>query len=288
MRLGLVQKGNYKTVEYPDLTGYRLVVNGFTYDFGRIIEETRHRITELWEMEPPAGMLEKRLHFSEQRYFNRMMKNEHYGVFHRSSGAHVCLGLVDENDTYNLVIHELAHEMHFREGSYNGCDEVVQEAIAIMAEEEYGTRTFDWNPHYTSQQLLHQLNEYPAFRSLPFLDRWNILTKLGSIQQLSYLVNRYVDEANGGQLRSWFNRRLATPDHARLILNSLATATECFAIFNRQLVINRLTHQYEGWEHLTGKQVEQISRNLLRLRDLDHRYPDEMLTNLMEVAFQSL
>jgi hypothetical protein len=47
-----------------------------------------------------------------------------------------------------------------------------------------------------------------------------------------------------------------------------------------------LVHQYEGWETLSGQQVERLSRNLLRLRDLDQRYPDEMLTNLMEIAFQ--
>jgi hypothetical protein len=286
MRIGLVQKGNYKTVEYPDLTGYRLVVNDFTYDFGQILNVTRMRIEELWEIECPPGLLEKRLHFSEQRYFNRMMKNEHYGVFHRSSGAHVCLGLVDETDTYNLVIHEIAHEMHYRQGGYNTSDEVVQEAVAIMTEEEYGTRSFDWNPHYTSQQLLHQLKEQPGFDSLPFLEKWDILTQLGTIQQMSYLVNRYVDEGNGGQLRSWFNRRLANPEQARQILNALATATECYAVFNRQLVINRLINQYEGWETLSGSQVEQISRSLFRLRDLDQRYPDEMLTNLMASAFQ--
>jgi hypothetical protein len=196
------------------------------------------------------------------------------------------LGLVDETDTYNLVIHEVAHEMHFRQGGYNASDEVVQEAIAIMAEEEYGSRSFDWNPHYTSQQLLHQLKQYPNFSSLAFIERWEILNKINNVQQLSYLVNRYVDEANGGQLRSWFNRRLATPEQAKNILNALAGATECFAIFNRQLVINRLVHQYEGWETLSGQQVERLSRNLLRLRDLDQRYPDEMLTNLMEIAFQ--
>lgn len=288
MRIGLVQKGNYKTVEYPDLTGYRLVVNDFTYDFGQILNVTRLRIEELWEIECPPDLLEKRLHFSEQRYFNRMMKNEHYGVFHRSSGAHVCLGLVDETDTYNLVIHEIAHEMHFRQGGYHSSDEVVQEAIAIMTEEEYGTRSFDWNPHYTSQQLLHQLKQYPSFDSLSFLEKWDILTQLGTIQQMSFLVNRYVDEANGGQLRSWFNRRLDKPEQARKVLNALATATECYAVFNRQLVINRLIHQYEGWETLSGSQVEQISRSLFRLRDLDQRYPEEMLTNLMEYAFQPI
>ncbi len=287
MRLGLVERGNYKTTDYDDLTGYQLEVNGFTYNFGEIIEETRYRVPQLWGFECPPGLLRARLHFSEEKYFNRMVKNEHYGIFSRHTGAHVCLGLVSEAETYNLVIHEVAHEIHYRQGYYEGADEIVQEAVAIMAEEEYAVREFDWNPHYTAQQLLHQLYDLPGFGPLPFHERWSLLSKLRTSQQISHLINHYLDEADGGPFRDWLARRLPTPEAARSVLNVVATATEKYALYNRRLLLARL-RQIEGVAPLTSAQCLALTRAVIELKRLDTIKPQESLTNLMELAFAGL
>ncbi len=284
MRLGLVEKGNYKTTDYPDLSGYQLEVNGYKYDFGRIIAETRIRVRQLWGQDFPLEGLRQRLHFSEQRYFNRMVKNDHYGIFNRHTGAHICLGLVDEVASCNLVIHELAHEMHFRQGYYDLSDEYVQEGLAIMAEQEFGRRSFDFNPHFSAQQLLDQLMQLSGFGLLPFAERWEILSKVGGLVQLSYLVNRYADDEAGGHLRSWLDNHCAGLDDARHIANALAQTSQFYALFNRRLLLRRFT-QLGGRHLLDRNQVHELVRALLQLRELDQHYPDEPLSNLMEQAF---
>lgn len=284
MRLGLVEKGNYKTREYDDLTGYRLEVNGFTYDFGRIIDETRRRVENLWGG-CPSGMLYKRLHFSEQRFFNRMVKNDHYGVFHPHTGANICLGLVAEPETYDLVIHEMAHEMHFRDGYYEVSDEYVQEALAIMTEQEFARRNFDFNPHFSAQQLVDQLMELPGFGPLPFLERWDILSRVGGIVQLSYLINRFLDDRDGGLLRRWLDEHCPGPDEARYIANALAQTTQFYALYNRRLLLRRFS-QLGGRQMLTRTQIGNLVRSLNQLKELDQKYPDETLTHLMDYVFQ--
>lgn len=279
MRLGLVEKGNYKTTEFEDLSGYQLEVNEFVYNFGQIIEETRQRIRQLWHFECPPDLLRSRLHFSEEKFFNRMVKNEHYGIFSRHTGAHICLGLVPQTETYNLVIHEIAHEIHYRQGYYDGADAIVQEAVAIMGEEEFAVRTFDWNPHYTAQQLLHQLLEMAQFGSLPFLERWDILTRLRTGQQMSYLINRYLDETDGGRFGAWLGRH---PDDARPLLNALAAASEQYAIYNRRLLLTRLCQLPKTTP------TANLIRALGDLKRLDAQHPQETLTDLMERAFQYL
>lgn len=287
MRLGLVEKGNYKTKDYDDLTGYRLEVNGYTYDFGRIIAETKDRIYQLWGAECTPDILRNRLHFSEQRFFNRMVKNDHYGIFNRHTGAHVCLGLVDETETSNLVIHEMAHEMHYRQGYYDLSDEYVQEGLAIMTEQEFGRRSFDFNPHFSGQQLVDQLMELPGFGPLSFVERWEILSKVGGIVQLSYLINRYNDDQDGGQLRNWLDYHCASPEEARHIANALAQTSQFYALYNRRLLLSRFV-QLGGRGLLDRNQLHTLVRALLQLRELDQRYPDETLTNLMEHAFAKL
>ena len=281
MRLGLVERGTYKTTEYDDLTGYQLEVNNFAYNFGEIIEQTRWRVSYLWGFECPPDLIRHRLHFAEEKFFNRMVKNEHYGVFHRHTGAHICLGLVSQEETYNLVIHEVAHEIHYRQGWYSGCDEIVQETAAIMAEEEFGRRNFNWNPHFTSQQLLHQLKELLGFGRLPFVERWEILTRLRSAQQISYLINRYLDEADGGQFRSWLESRAGSAEEARPLLNALASTTEQYALFNRRMLLSNLSH-------LRTWQLPLVTRAVNCLKQLDQQYPSESLANLIQVAFQNL
>jgi len=287
MRLGVVERGNYKTKEYEDLTGYQMEVNGFCYDFGRILSETRLRFKELWGIECPPDLLKKRLHFSEERFFNRMLKNEHYGVYHRNTGANICLGLLPEEQTCNLVIHELAHEMHYRHGGYNRAEVVVQELVAIMAEEEYETRQFDFDPHYTSQQLLHQLMEQPAFASLPFSERWQIVADIGTLAQVSFLINRYLDDTDGHHLRTWLSSRCANPEQARAITNALASVSECYAIFNRRLLIKRLLN-IRGSAILPAQDIDAICRALYQLKALDQHNPHDSLSNLIYSAFGDL
>jgi hypothetical protein len=284
MRLGLVEKGHYKTLEFEDLSGYKIQVNGYMYDFTNILTETRRRITELWRIQCPPDLLQKRLHFGEERFLNHYMRGGHYGAFQRNSGAYVCLGLLPEEQTYNLVIHELAHEFHYRDGYYNQAEEVVRELVAIMAEEEYGIRVFSYEPHYTSQQLLHQLMELPGFNQLSFLERWEIVGRVATIGQISFIVNRFLDDSKGGPLRNWLSRRCATEEHARQILNALASTTELYAPFNRMLVIQRLCN-IEGWGTLSGQEVSGVARALTSLKALDRSYPEESLSNLMNQAF---
>ncbi len=284
MRLGTVERGTYKTTEFADLSGYQFEVNNFVYNFGEIIETTRWRINYLWGFECPPELIRTRLHFSEEKFFNRMVKNQHYGVFNRHTGAHICLGLVSQEDTYNLVIHEVAHDIHFRQGWYNGCDEFVQEACAIMAEEEFATRDFDWNPHYTAQQLVHELKELPGFGNLSFLERWDILTRLRSAQQMSYLINRYLDDTDGGQFRNWLGRSIASPEEARPLVNALASTSEKYALYNRRLLLARLS-RLGSYSSLDPQQIAALTRALLELKRLDQMYPDESLTTLMEKVF---
>jgi hypothetical protein len=287
MRLGLVEKGNYKTTDYPDLTGYRLEVNGLMYDFGRMLEETRYRVQFLWGFECPPDLLRHRLHFSEELFFNRMIKNEHYGVFNRHTGANICLGLVAEPETCDLIIHEIAHEMHYRQGYYDQSDEYVQEGLAIMTEQEFGRRTFEFNPHFSAQQLIDQLMELPGFGPLPFLERWEILSKVGGIVQLSYLINRYLDDRDGEQLRTWLDWHCPGPDEARHIANALAQTSQFYALYNRRLLLRRFV-QLGNRRLLDRNQIHGLVRALGQLRELDQRFPNESLTNLMEHAFSRI
>ncbi|HEX2915558.1 MAG TPA: hypothetical protein VH186_32660 [Chloroflexia bacterium] len=287
MRLGLVERGNYKTTDYADLTGYQLEVNGFTYNFGRIIEETRQRIWELWGFDYSLKMLSQRLHFSEEKFFNRMVKNEHYGIFNRHTGAHVCLGLVPEEQTYDLVLHEMAHDIHYRQGNYEGADEVVQEMAAILAEEQYAIREFDWNPHFTAQQLLHQLNELPGFTRFNFEERWQLVTGLCSLQQISYLINRLLDETHGNSFEAWLTGRVKSSENTRAIMNAIATTSENYALYNRRLLFERLC-RLPGKRELENGQAIALTRAIGELKRLDRLHPQESLTNLMEQAFGGL
>ncbi len=278
MRLGLVQRGTYKTTEFDDLTGYQLEVNGFSYNFGEIIAEARQRVRFLWRIECPPDLISKRLHFSEEKFFNRMLKSSQYGIFNPHTGAHVCLGLVGQAETHNLVIHEIAHEIHYRQGGYSGADETVQEAVAILAEEEFGQREFDYNPHFTSQQLLHLLNELPGFGQLTFLERWNNLSRIATTQQLSGLINQLLDDNEGGRLERWLGQHCANPDQKQHILNELALTTQSYALYNRGLVFKRI---YD----LNANPGQPLTGALRQLRELDRRFPEQMLTNLLEQAF---
>jgi hypothetical protein len=286
MRLGLVQKGNYKTLEFADLSGYMLEVNGYVYNFTNIINTTRHRVKELWQFDCPADLIQNRLHFGEEQFMNRYMRGEHYGAFNRSVGAYVGLGLLPEEETYNLVIHEIAHEMHYRDGNYNRADEILREFAAIMAESEYGIRQFPYEPHYTSQQLLIQLMELPGFGRLSFLERWKLVGGVVDITGISYLINRYLDERDGGQLRAWIARCCPSEEHARSILNALASTTAYYALFNRQLVMKRV-QLIQGWNVLNGQEVAAISRALMTLKNLDRNNPGETLSNLINQAFNN-
>ncbi|MEI7554171.1 hypothetical protein [Candidatus Chlorohelix sp.] len=287
MRLGLVQKGNYKTLEFNDLSGYMLEVNGYVYNFTNIINATRHRIRELWQIECPPDLIQNRLHFGEEQFMNRYLRGEHYGAFNRSVGSYVGLGLLPEEETYNLVIHEVAHEIHYRDGNYNRADEILRELVAIMAESEYGIRDFPYEPHYTSQQLLLQLMELPGFGKLPFLERWKIISGVGDVIGISYLVNHYLDDRDGKQLRAWLARQCGTEEQARAILNTLATTTASYALFNRQLVIKRIL-QIQGLNAPNGQVVATINRSLMNLKNLDRINPGETLSNLINQAFYNL
>jgi len=278
MRLGLVQRGTYKTTEFDDLTGYQLEVNGFSYNFGEIISEARYRVQSLWHIECPPDLIRQRLHFSEEKFFNRMLKSSQYGIFNPHTGAHVCLGLVGQTATHNLVIHEIAHEIHYRQGGYSRADETVQEAVAILAEEEFERREFDYNPHFSSQQLLHQLNELPGFGKLTFLERWNILSQVATSQQLSGLINQWLDDNEGGRLEGWLGQHCASSDQKQHILAELALTTQSYALYNRSLVFKRI-YQLEA---CSG---QQLSGALRSLRELDRHFPEQMLTNLLEQAF---
>jgi hypothetical protein len=286
MRLGLVERGMYKTVEYDDLTGYGLEVNGFNYDFGHILQETRRRVAQLWGFDCPPDLLRQRLHFSEEAFFNRMVKNEHYGVYSKHTGAHVCLGLVGQAETCNLVIHELAHEIHFRQGFYIGTDDYVRETCAIMAEEEFGKRRFDWNPHFTSQHLLHQLMDLPAFGRRPFRERWDTLSRLRSVEELSYLINIYLDDYDGGKFRHWLERQLPNIEQARPLYATLAGTTLEYALYNRRLLFNRLCEL--RYNNMTSARMSEIQHALRHLKKLDQTNPDEKLASLIDAAFVNL
>jgi hypothetical protein len=287
MRLGLVERGTYKTKTFDDLTGYAIEVNGYSYDFGRILAETRKRVKQVWKIECPPDLLRDRLHFSELQYFNRMVKTDQYGIFYRNVGANVCLGLVDEKETYNLVIHELAHEMHYRTGHYSSCDEYVQECLAIMTEQEFGRRSFEFDPHLTAQHLLDQLMELPGFGPLSFLERWEILSKVGGLVQLSFLINRYLDDREGGLLRHWLDTYSPGDEEDRMILNALAQASQGYALYNRYLLLHRFVKISNNYV-LDRSRIQMLVKALNLLRDLDQRYPHESLVNLMEGVFGKL
>lgn len=280
MRLGLVERGNYIMTEYNDLTGYRLEVNDFGYNFSEIIEETGWRLKELWNVSYPEDIIRHRLHFSEERYFNRMVKNEHYGIFSRHIGAHVCLGLVNQAETYNLVIHEIAHEIHFRQGGYHRADDFVREACAIMAEEEYAIRSFDWNPHFTSQQLLHQLMELPNFGQQTFAARWETLSQLESVTELSWLINYYLDANEGGKLKKRLESQLANQNQVEQVQNSLAATTLEYALYNRKLLFAKLASL-----NLAPGDLPRLVQAIQRLKKLDALNPHEKLSVLMEQTF---
>lgn len=287
MRLGLVQRGNYKTFEYDDLTGYELEVNGFCYNFGEIIAEAQRRIRLLWNVDYQLSSLQKRLHFSEERFFNRMLKSQQYGIFNHHTGAHICLGLVSQSETHNLVIHELAHEMHYQQGTYNRASEIVQEAVAILAEEEFGVREFSYDPHFTSQQLLHQLKQLKGFGNLTFAARWKMLTDLETTTDISFLINRLCDANSGNQLQQWLYLHIAEPMEAQVLLNQLAVTTQNYALYNRELLFSRICQLTN--RHLSGNQSgAHLARALRSLLELDHRYPQENLAELISQAFSRL
>lgn len=287
MRLGLVQRGNYKTFEYDDLTGYQLEVNGFCYNFGEIIAEAHRRIEFLWHTSYPPALLQKRLHFSEERFFNRMLKSQQYGIFNPHTGAHICLGLTPQEETHNLVIHELAHEIHYRQGGYSKADETMQEAVAILAEEEFGVREFNFDPHFTSQQLLHQLQQLDGFGNLSFAARWEILSSVATTVDMSFMINRLLDCASGKRLQRWLQIRFADPTQAQVVLNQLAVTTQNYALFNRELLFDRLC-QLADWQLVGSQPGARLAGALRFLLELDHRFPHENLADLINQAFSRL
>ena len=269
MRIGIVERGNYKTVEVRDPESWQFEVNGYTYNFGTILHETKCRIAQLWGYDLSIERIQSRLNFAEQRYFERMLRG-HYGLYRPSTGAYVCLGLVGEKHTCDLALHEMAHALHDEEGTYSRANEMAQEAAAILAEEEFCLREFEADPHATAQRYVHMLKALPSFATLPFRERWQAVTTAPNAESLSLLVNRYLDAGRKHQFGAWLD--VVAPDSATRsnIERAAAVSATYYDIGYREMLFDALI-EVRGRGEADRVSPDQFRRILTNLRELQRR-----------------
>lgn len=272
MRLNLEQAGDQA-----------VNVGDHTYRPARLGQRVRKLATKMWGPAMTPEILEQRLCFEALDSTRAGVRWGDSGSFTPATGVTVELGRWDEDATVGITLHELAHEMHLRQGGYDDSDGVIRESLAMLAEREAElVRSFDREPYYTASNLVAELCELNAFNKLSFQQRWNEIAVLTSDVGLSDLINFYLDREERIGLGRWLKRFSDRVEARDALLSAVAICSLRYSLAYRRTLLRNLVRCKPATPH------DQIIQVLDALMALDRRYPDDDLSQIIDFCFAPL
>lgn len=251
-----------------------------SYRPARLAGRVRRLAVRMWPEMPPA-VLDTRLSF--EALDSRGGRWSDSGNFTPATGSTVALGRWNEDATVGIALHELAHEMHLRQGGYDDSEGVIREALAILAEREAGlVRGFEREPYYTASNLVAQLCSMRAFSSMAFPKRWAEIAALVNDAGLADLVNFYLDKEERLGLGKWLKRFSENVDRRDALLNVLANCSLRYSLDYRRALLRTLVHCSPDTP------ANKLYQAVEAVMTLDRRYPDDDLTKIIEFCFAPL
>jgi hypothetical protein len=276
MYLTLQLDGQVRTVDMEQLPLPELSLGGHRYSPPRIARQVRRQATRLWGRRLPPEALGARLVFDALDDRPAEQRIGDSGSFTPHQGSTVSLGAWPEAETIAIALHEVAHEMHLLDGGYDDADSVVREALALLAEREAGMRrAFEREPYYTASNLVDQLLELPLFAGMPFARRWAEISQLQSAEELSDLVNFYLDRDQGLGLRRWLKRFSADVPTRDALLSELASCSLRYSLRYRRALLRALVRCD------ARTPLPTLVDALGAVATLDRRYPDDDLERII-------
>ncbi|NJP05998.1 MAG: hypothetical protein HC837_10425 [Chloroflexaceae bacterium] len=257
-----------------------LTVGEYHYRPANIAQRVRKLTSKMWEPTVVKEVLAQRIRFETPDNARSWVYGGDSGSFSPYEGALVMLGCWDEETTVGIALHELAHEMHLRSGYYEESDEVIREALAIMAEREAGLmRVFEQDPYHTASNLIAQLADLWAFQSQPFSQRWNEMIALTRDIDLADLVNYYLDRNEGIGLGRWMKRYSKDTEMRETVLLTMATCSLRYSLNHRRCLLRNLIRCK------TDTPIESILHVFDAIIELDSRYPEDDIKAIIDFCF---
>lgn len=285
MRLLLRLNGQKISVEMENSAPQTLVVGTYTYRPARLAQRLRKIVNKMWGDVMQPGTLDSRLYFEARDGASTWRQHIEGGSFNRADGALVTLGVWDEDSTIGIALHEFAHEIHWQHGGFEASDDIVCEALAIMAERESGLiRDFDNDPepYYTSSNLIAQLSQLRAFTRQPFRKRWAELCDVTSSASIADMINYYLDRSEGLGLARWLQRYSKDIEVRELLLHQLALCSLRYSLEYRRILIRNVVRSH------TNTPLERMINVISAVMQLDWRHPDENIGDIIEFCFAPL
>ena len=279
MRLLLLSRGQQQSIVMEQAGDQKITVGEYQYRLKPMAARVRKLATKMWGKAMSSDILDYRLCFEADLDYRSQGRGDS-GSFSQNEGSIVMLGRWDEQGSIAIALHELAHEMHARNGGYLESDGVIRESLAILAERETGfTRQFEREPYYTADNLIEQLSEMSAFRRQAFTKRWDEVVTLTSDAELADLINYYLDRSERLGFERWLKRYHQDPEVRDILLQHIAQVSLRYSLEYRRTLIKTLVR--------CPKTIE--LRQLIGLLDaivaLDRRYPQDDLDQIIRFCF---
>jgi hypothetical protein len=284
MYLFLRVNGQNATIDMEQAGKQTLTVGEQNYQPARLAQQVRKLATKMWGRDLTPDILSQRLVFEvldSVRSGSRWGGDS--GSFTPAHGASITLGRWDEQATVGIALHELAHEMHLRSGGYDNSDNIIREALALLAEREAKlVRSFEREPYYTASNLVDQLCELRAFDSMSFQRRWAELSVLDNGVGLSDLVNYYLDREYNLGLDRWIRRYSKQVEVREMLLTTMAACSLRYSLDYRRTLIRNLVRCP------AETKLETLLHVIDAVATLDQRYPDDDLERIITFCFEPL
>ena len=250
------------------------------YQIANLAHSVRKHAQRMWQKALTDDVLDRRFYFEATEGARGMSQWGDSGSFSPANGAMVALGRWDEAGSVAIALHEIAHEMHLRSGGYDDSDGIIREALALLAEREAGMRrSFEREPYHTAANLIEQLSELSAFKSLPFHKRWEEVADLRNEIALADLVNFYVDRSDRLGLGRWLKRYSESEDVRDTLLHRLAITSLRYSLEYRRVLLRNLVRCKPTMP------MDRLLAVLDAVSALDQRYPQDDLRRIIEFCF---
>jgi hypothetical protein len=279
MQLHLRSGGQQLVIQLENSEDRRLVLGEHTYQTRRLAAKVRRLAGDMWREHLTPDILNDRLTF-EAADQPRAQQWSDSGSFSPRSGSFVTLGRWNEDGSVGIALHELAHEMHLRQGGYDDSDGVVREALALLAERESGLRrSFEREPYHSASQFVSQLMELRSYSKQPFAQRWSEMVTATSEVELADLVNFYLDRDERIGLARWLKRFVTDTDRRDHLMTRLASVSLRYSLPLRRVTLDHLVRIPLKAEY------DRVLAILDSIATLDRRYPHDDLEQIIRFCF---
>ncbi len=280
MQLILRARGQNAVIDMLRAGDQEVRIGEQSYRPSRLARRVQKLASQMWGDAVTPTLLHERLIFEAYDSNRATARWSDSGSFTPANGATVALGRWNEDATVGIALHELAHEMHLRDGGYDQSENIIREALAILAEREAGlVRGFEREPYYTASNLVAQLCDLRAFSKMPFSKRWEEISALTNDVGLADLVNYYLDKDERIGLRRWLNQFSDNPDRRDLLLNALASCSLRYSLEYRRTLLQHLVRSDPATP------LEKLGDVIDAVMTLDRRYPEDDLNKIIAHCF---